>query len=117
MVTLAPGNARQFAVILAQVAEKAPLERLDPPTRAAVIMTVFGLVLLGLALVAGAMIGARWVRRMARHRPQRGGSRSEPSNDANTRRLRELFRNDLPAADTTSTVQIDRGAEDTKVIG
>ncbi|TWT88586.1 hypothetical protein Mal64_20700 [Pseudobythopirellula maris] len=45
------------------------LERLDPPTRAAVLMAVIGLVLLGLALVVLTMIGGRWLRRVARDRP------------------------------------------------
>jgi hypothetical protein len=43
-----------------------PLERLDPPRRAAVMMAILALVLTGIALVACVMIGGRWVRRMAR---------------------------------------------------
>lgn len=45
------------------------LERLDPPTRAVVLMALLGLVLLGLGMVALTMIGGRWVRRLARQRP------------------------------------------------
>jgi hypothetical protein len=56
-------------MILALAAEDAadmPLERLDPPRRAAVMMAILALVLIGIALVACVMIGGRWVRRMAR---------------------------------------------------
>ena len=42
------------------------IERLDPPRRAAVLMAILGLVILGLTLVACVMIGGRWVRRLAR---------------------------------------------------
>lgn len=56
-------------MIFALAAEDAadmPLERLDPPRRAAVMMAILALVLTGIALVACVMIGGRWVRRMAR---------------------------------------------------
>ncbi len=45
------------------------LERLDPPLRAAVVMALLALTLTGLFLVTFAMIGGRWVRRLARQRP------------------------------------------------
>jgi hypothetical protein len=65
------------------------LERLDPPTRARVLMALLALILLGVTLVACAMIGGRWVRRLARHKPRRaarhrhpfGGSTLRPSMD------------------------------------
>lgn len=37
---------------------------LDPPTRAVLLMSLLAFVLLGLGLIAGAMIGGRWVRRI-----------------------------------------------------
>ncbi|MEN0109976.1 MAG: hypothetical protein AAF805_04570 [Planctomycetota bacterium] len=40
----------------------APL--LDPPTRAVLAMALLAFVLLGLGLMAGAMLGGRWVRRL-----------------------------------------------------
>jgi hypothetical protein len=46
------------------------LERLDPVTRARVLMALLGLVILSVALVACVMIGGRWVRRLARHSPR-----------------------------------------------
>lgn len=55
--------------LLAESSTPTGLERLDPPTRARVIMALLGLVLLGVTLVACVMIGGRWVRRLARHSP------------------------------------------------
>ncbi len=49
-------------------AGEAPIEQLDPPTRAMVLMALVGLVLVGLALILLTMIGARWVRRLGRER-------------------------------------------------
>lgn len=57
------------SLLLAQQETESVLERLDPPRRAAVLMALLALVLTGLVLVTCVMIGARWVRRMARHRP------------------------------------------------
>jgi hypothetical protein len=48
-------------MLLAQAAT-APL--LDPPTRAVLLMSLLAFILLGLGLMAGAMIGGRWVRRL-----------------------------------------------------
>jgi hypothetical protein len=115
MVSSIVSDIGRNCLTLAQQANRAPLEQLDPPTRAAVIMTIFGLVLLGLALVAAVMIGGRWVRRMARQRPRRSGAVRELQSAADARRLRELLAGELPAVETSSTVQIDRGTEDTKV--
>lgn len=36
---------------------------LDPPTRAVLLMSLLAFVLLGVALMAGALIAGRWVRR------------------------------------------------------
>jgi hypothetical protein len=73
-----------------------PLERLDPPRRAAVMMAILGLVLTGVALVACVMIGGRWVRRMARdtHGPTTNTMHIE------NKRLRAALEPILP---TTST--------------
>jgi hypothetical protein len=49
------------ALLMAQAAT-APL--LDPPTRAVLLMSLLAFILLGLGLMAGAMIGGRWVRRL-----------------------------------------------------
>jgi hypothetical protein len=51
-------------------AEGEPLVRkLDPVLRAQVLMALLGLLLLGLLLIALVLMGGRYVRRLARHRP------------------------------------------------
>lgn len=68
------------------------LERLDPPRRAAVLMAILGLVLLGLLIVACVMIAGRWTRRVARqrHGPTRNTGHVE------NRRLRKSLATILP---------------------
>jgi hypothetical protein len=51
--------------------DSAPLlQRLDPVTRTKVLMALLGLVLLGITMIACVMIGGRWVRRLAQHKPR-----------------------------------------------
>ncbi|MEM9187221.1 MAG: hypothetical protein AAGB00_12070 [Planctomycetota bacterium] len=51
---------------------------LDEPTRAAAMLAILGLVLVGLALVLVAAVGGRWVRRVAQERvPHRSWSQSD----------------------------------------
>jgi hypothetical protein len=56
-----------FTLLAVEESAEPLIERLDPPRRAAVLMAILGLVLVGLTLVACVMIGGRWVRRLARH--------------------------------------------------
>jgi hypothetical protein len=95
--------------------EAAPvLERLDPPRRAIVVMALLGLVLTGLALITCVMLGAHWVRRLARQRP---GSRlpARPATAAAERiRLRDSLASILPEAIPGETVQIDATSKETK---
>ncbi|MEX2316859.1 MAG: hypothetical protein WD669_06895 [Pirellulales bacterium] len=99
--------------ILAQQPTRPVLERLDPPRRAIVLMAILGLVLTGLMLVAGAMIGARWVRRMARQKPR--SSQSTGGSSMRLDSLRESLHDVLPNVETGSTVQIDAASKDTKI--
>jgi hypothetical protein len=90
------------------------LERLDPPKRAAVLMTILGLVLTGLMLVAGVMIGAHWVRRMARHMPRRKDRTAQLATNSD-RDATESPIGTLPEAGTDRTVQIDAKSAETKI--
>lgn len=45
-----------------------PLEKLPPPTRAALLMTLLGILLLGLFLVAAILLGGNWVRKLGKYR-------------------------------------------------
>jgi hypothetical protein len=87
------------------------LERLDPPRRAMVIMALLGMVLVGVLLVACVMIGAHWVRGLAR----RGrGPTTETVNVAN-RRLRDALRPILPPGTTNETTIAKAPSDDTVV--
>jgi hypothetical protein len=101
----------RLAFNLLEVAESArvPLERLDPPRRAAVLMAILGLVLTGLALVACVMIGGRWVRRLARHRHGRTAYASHVEN----RRLREALGSIASECKSAETMIAKRPSDDT----
>ncbi len=102
-------------VLLAQQPVRSVLERLDPPHRAAVLMTILGLVLTGLALVTGVMIGAHWVRRLSRQRPYSTPPTGDPAKrSAGRRKLRSLP--NVPSGPSSSvTVQMDPSLDDTRL--
>ena len=54
--------------LMATAADAQPMEKLPPPTRAAVIMALLGLVILGLFIVVAILLGGHWVRRLGKHR-------------------------------------------------
>jgi hypothetical protein len=85
------------------------IERLDPPRRAAVLMAILGLVLLGLALVACVMIGGRWLRRVARQ--QHG--RTQNTSHIENRRLRKALEPILPQGEAGETTVARRKNDDT----
>src|SRR5436190_11743756 len=95
----------------AQQAGDAVFERLDPPRRAAVVMALLGLTLIGLFLITFAMIGGHWVRRMARHRP---GRRRAGATAAAGRQLTEALQGILPELKSGDTVLLDTPSKDTK---
>lgn len=105
-VQLAGGRA---VALLAQVE---PTPMLDPPTRAVLLMALLAFVILGMGLIAGAMIGGRWVRRLGGDdltkpmRLRRGAesgqaaTRSAPVIGPNWNRQGETARLDAAGADT-----------------
>jgi hypothetical protein len=103
------GVALLFA---AQQAGDAVIERLDPPRRAAVVMALLGLTLIGLFLITLAMVGGHWVRKLARHRP---GQRQFGVHATIESRLREALHNILPGFKSSDTVLMDSSSKDTKV--
>lgn len=54
---------------------------IDPPTQAALLMTLLGFVLLGIGMIAATMIGARWVRKLNRSKPNQGWQPDFQSNE------------------------------------
>ena len=89
------------------------IEQLDPPRRAAVIMALLALVLIGLFLVTFVMVGAHWVRRLARHKP--ASAHTAVRSGATSQRLRNALHKILPTAKTADTIQIDASTKDTKI--
>jgi hypothetical protein len=100
--------------VLAAEDTRPVLEQLDKPQRAAVIMALLALVLTGLVMVACTMLGANWVRRMARHRP--GNSRTGVAiSRSSNERVREALQEFLPVFQSADTIQIDPSTKETKV--
>ena len=102
-------------LILAQEEVKPVLERIDPPRRAAIIMALLGLTLVGLFLIVLAMVGGHWARRLARQRPGANSKRTGTSNTDSV--LRQSLSSMLPEAKTDDTVQYGKSSPDTKVEG
>jgi len=114
MVTNFLAAAAGWSILLAQRANEPVLRQLDLPRRTAVVMALLALVLTGLALVTCAMIGARWVRRMARHDPGIRNAKAAEAASQN-RRLREVLASVLPEGRTDETIQLGSAPNDTKV--
>jgi hypothetical protein len=98
-----------LALLAVEKLAELPLDRLDPPRRAAVVMAILALVLTGLALVACAMIGGRWVRRMAQHRH----GRTKQTTSIENQRLRAALEPILPAGDAGETTVGERKNDET----
>jgi hypothetical protein len=92
------------------------LEQLDPPRRAAVVMALLALVLTGLFLVLTVMLGAHWVRRLARHRPGTHKTNNSTSvSIAQNERLRDALKSVLPEVKTNDTLHLGSAPGETKV--
>ena len=114
MVTSVGVAAVVLSLLLAEQPVDPVMEQLDPPRRAAVVMALLALVLTGLLLVTCVMLGAHWVRRLARHKP--GGRRSNKAvATAQNRRLRESLQSVLPEIKTNDTVQLNTSSKDTRL--
>jgi hypothetical protein len=101
-----------FAALADQKVAEPLLERLDPPRRAAVVMALLAIAIVGIFLVACVMLGAHWARRLAsrRHGPSRRHANIE------NERLRSALQPMLPADNTGETIIVNKRADDT-VIG
>ena len=96
----------------AQKVSGAPFDRLDTPTRAAVVMALLGLTLVGLFLITFVMVGGHWVRKLARHRP---GRRAFGKTTETEDQLPAALQNILPEMKSSDTVLLDSSSKDTKV--
>jgi hypothetical protein len=99
------------AAVFAARAGDDVLNRLDPPRRAAVVMALLGLTLIGLFLVAFVMVGGHWVRRLARHKP---GQRTFGKPIASEASLREALEGILPELKSSDTVLLDSSSKETR---
>ncbi len=115
MVTCAGIAAVVTNLLLAQQPAENVMEQLDPPRRAAVVMALLALVLTGLLLVTIVMLGANWVRRMARHKPGELLPGGNTDAVAKNRPLRESLRPILPEAKSGDTVQMNVSSNETKI--
>lgn len=103
--------------LLAQEATVSPIEELDPPVKAALLMALLGIILLGFFMVLVIMLGARWVRRLGTNdlktrqpltAPKKEASRKSSNND------RRALLDDLVVEDQETLVDGAR-AHDTSV--
>ena len=98
--------ASSATLLAAQQAGDAVIERLDPPRRAAVLMALLGLTLVGLFLITFIMVGAHWVRRLARHRPGDrrigGNGAASPAVPGPSQPMPDLKSDDTVLLDTSS---------------
>ena len=97
----------------AEKAVEPVLERLDPPRRAAVVMALLALTLIGLFLIVFVMVGGHWVRRLARHRPGKIRKTSAVRAAAD-RQLRQSLETFLPEAKTDDTIHLGKSPSETK---
>lgn len=101
------------AMLFAAAKDAGPVfEQLDAPRRAAVVMALLGLTLLGLFLIAFVMLGGHWVRRLARHRLDARKFEELAKVDSS---LRESLQGILPDKKSNDTVLLDTSSKDTKV--
>src|SRR4051812_41248392 len=100
------------AALMAATSVEPVLEQLDKPRRAAVVMALLGLTLVGLFLITFVMVGGHWVRKLARHRP---GQRRIEKNVMSESPLHEALQNILPDLKSTDTVMLDTSSKDTKI--
>ena len=90
----------------------AVLEKLDPPVRAAVLMALLALTLVGLFLITFIMVGGHWVRRLARHRP---APRQFGKSAATESGLPDVVDSALLDRKSSDTLLLDTSSKDTKV--
>jgi hypothetical protein len=117
MVSIALANLVKCSsllwAVLADVRVAEPLiERLDPPRRAAVVMAFLAIAIIGIFLVAFAMLGGHWARRLARRQHGRSNQHTNIENE----RLRSALHPILPAG-TTGETTITKPANNDTVTG
>jgi hypothetical protein len=100
-----------WGTLAEQKAAEPLLERLDPPRRAAVVMALLAISMIGLFLVTVVMLGSHWARRLAsrRHGP------SDAHTNIENKRLRSALQPILPVDNTGETIIVNKRGGDTVV--
>jgi hypothetical protein len=100
-----------WATLADQKLTEPVFERLDPPRRAAVVMALLAITILGLFLVAVAMLGGNWARRLARRRH----GPSDQIKNVENERLRSALEPILPPTESGETIVTRKRSDDTVV--
>ncbi len=97
------------SMLLAAAGDAQPIEKLPPPTRAAVIMALLGLVILGLFVVVAILLGGHWVRRLGKHRggpsvpPDVAPMRPDQTTSSDQHARQKFYRRNIEGGDTLAT--------------
>jgi hypothetical protein len=111
MATLAPLRCLKWGALAEQKLAEPLFERLDPPRRAAVVMALLAITIVGLFLVAFVMLGGNWARRLAR---RRHGPSHRIKNIENER-LRSALEPILPVDNSSETIVVNKRSDDTVI--
>lgn len=106
-------NASSIVLVALQSTESA-LEQLDPPRRIAVLMALLGLILVGLMLVMIVMVGAKWVRRLARHEVGQHAS-GVSGYQRRSGRLQDGAPDIMSEVNTGETIRLNVSSKETKM--
>ena len=111
IATLVPTPRLFWGTLGEQKLAEPLLERLDPPRRAAVVMALLAISILGLFLVAFIMLGGHWARRLAsrRHGP------SHQTKNIENERLRSALEPILPVDNSSETIIVNKRSDDTVI--
>jgi predicted PurR-regulated permease PerM len=116
MVNIASHSRLLWVALTAALADSRAaeplIERLDPPRRAAVVMALLAIAIVGLFLVTLAMLGGHWARRLARrqHPP------SDRHKNIENERMRSALQPILPTG-TAGETTVTRPASNDTVTG
>jgi hypothetical protein len=111
MATLVPLPCLKWGMLAEQKLAEPLLERLDPPRRAAVVMALLAITIVGLFLVAVVMLGGNWARRLARRRH----GPSHQNKNVENERLRSALKPILPVDNSGETIIVNKRSSDTVV--
>jgi hypothetical protein len=111
LATTVPQQSLFWAALADQKLAEPLLERLDPPRRAAVVMALLAITIVGLFLVAVILLGGNWARRLAR---RRHGPTHQNTNIENER-LRSALEPILPSNNSGETIIVNKRSDETLI--